>query len=73
MSAKQQNIRVETINKNQAEQNSTPDNEIHSKIASAPQDVQLAIDLIYLLETNNISTQVALSALEIVKNDLLRR
>lgn len=42
-------------------------------LAHAPQDVKLAVDLIYLLETNEIPKDVALSALEMVKNDLLKK
>ncbi len=37
---------------------------------NAPEEIKLAVDLIYLLETNDIDTKVALAALEIVKNDL---
>lgn len=39
----------------------------------APDEIKLAVDLIYLLETHNIAPDTALAALEIVKNDLLRR
>lgn len=41
-----------------------------ASLAEAPEDIQLAVDLIYLLESNEIEPQVALSALEIVKKDL---
>ncbi len=44
-----------------------------SSINDAPADVQLAVDLIYLFESNDIEPQVALSALEMVKSDLLAR
>ena len=47
----------------------TKDNSSAS-LADAPEDIQLAVDLIYLLESNEIEPQVALSALEIVKKDL---
>ncbi|MGF1724200.1 pleiotropic regulatory protein RsmS [Photobacterium nomapromontoriensis] len=40
---------------------------------NAPEDIKLAVDLIYLLESNEIAPNVALSALEIVKADLLRK
>jgi len=40
---------------------------------NAPEEVKLAVDLIYLLETNEISNEVALAALEIVKTDLERK
>lgn len=39
----------------------------------APEEVQLAVDLIYLLESNEIEPQIALAALKIVEQDLLRR
>ncbi|MGR5067159.1 MULTISPECIES: pleiotropic regulatory protein RsmS [Vibrio] len=41
-----------------------------SPLDSAPEEVKLAVDLIYLLETNKIDPATALKALEIVKNDL---
>ena len=39
-------------------------------IEGASDEVKLAVDLIYLFESNNIAPQVALSALEIVVSDL---
>ena len=36
---------------------------------NAPPELQLAVDLIYLLECNEIAPDVALAALEIVKRD----
>jgi hypothetical protein len=47
--------------------------ENHDPLQSAPKDVQLAVDLIYLLESNNIDPATALSALEMVNADLLRK
>lgn len=44
-----------------------------SSINDAPADVQLAVDLIYLFESNEIAPQVALSAMEIVKSDLIAK
>lgn len=44
-----------------------------SELTSAPEHVQLAVDLIYLLESNEVSPQTALSALDIVKQDLLTK
>ncbi|CDG89830.1 pleiotropic regulatory protein RsmS [Xenorhabdus bovienii] len=38
-------------------------------LEQAPPEVQLAVDLIYLLECNEISPDIALAALEIVKDD----
>ncbi|WP_390623797.1 pleiotropic regulatory protein RsmS [Vibrio gallicus] len=45
----------------------------NSPLDNAPSDVKLAVDLIYLLESNDISPEIALSALEIVKQDLQRK
>lgn len=42
-------------------------------LEQAPQEVQLAVDLIYLLESHQIDPQIALAALKIVEQDLLRR
>ncbi|EMI5490254.1 YbaM family protein [Providencia stuartii] len=42
-------------------------------LKDAPQETQLAVDLIYLLETSDIDTDVVLKALEIVKNDYLTK
>ncbi|BDY06422.1 pleiotropic regulatory protein RsmS [Ferrimonas sp. YFM] len=36
----------------------------------APQEIKLAVDLIYLLESNEIDPEVALKALAIVEKDL---
>jgi hypothetical protein len=47
--------------------------ENNGPLQSAPKDVQLAVDLIYLLESNNIDPATALSALEMVNADLLRK
>ncbi|ENR5391569.1 TPA: pleiotropic regulatory protein RsmS [Providencia rettgeri] len=44
-----------------------------SSLKDAPQEVQLAVDLIYLLETAEIDTDVVLKALEIVKNDYMSK
>ncbi|OCQ52526.1 hypothetical protein Ppb6_02262 [Photorhabdus australis subsp. thailandensis] len=38
-------------------------------VEHAPPEVQLAVDLIYLLECNEITPEIALAALEIVKHD----
>ncbi|WP_340608005.1 pleiotropic regulatory protein RsmS [Xenorhabdus bharatensis] len=39
-------------------------------LENAPPAVKLAVDLIYLLECNDISPEIALAALEIVRQDL---
>lgn len=44
-----------------------------SSLKDAPQEIQLAVDLIYLLETSEINTDVVLKALEIVKNDYMSK
>lgn len=41
-----------------------------SGLESAPKHVQLAVDLIMLLEQNEVDNQTALQALELVKADL---
>lgn len=42
-------------------------------LENAPPEIQLAVDLIYLFETNDISPQIALEALKIVEDDLLKK
>ncbi len=42
-------------------------------IENAPDDIKLAVDLIYLIESNEIDTDTAISALEIVLADLQRK
>lgn len=46
------------------------DKNTQSALEQAPEDIKLAVDLIYLLESNEIAPEVALSALEIVTKDL---
>lgn len=41
-----------------------------SALDNAPEHVKLAVDLIYLLESNEIPAQTALNAIELVKADL---
>ena len=41
-----------------------------SPLDDAPAEIKLAVDLIYLLETNEIDPETALKALKIVQNDL---
>ena len=40
---------------------------------TAPDEIKLAVDLIYLLETNEVDPGIALKALEIVKGDLEKK
>ena len=42
-------------------------------LADAPKPIQLAVDLIQLLEENQIKTEVAIEALEIVINDFKKK
>jgi len=42
-------------------------------LENAPDDVKLAVDLIMLLETHQIPPETALRALEIVRQDFLRK
>ncbi|NAW65323.1 pleiotropic regulatory protein RsmS [Photobacterium halotolerans] len=49
---------------------STGQHTVKHALTDAPKEVQLAVDLIYLLETNNVDPELALAALEIVKTDL---
>ena len=37
---------------------------------NAPDEIKLAVELIYLFETNNVYTKTALQALKIVQSDL---
>ncbi|GIU19715.1 MULTISPECIES: pleiotropic regulatory protein RsmS [unclassified Shewanella] len=46
------------------------DNAPASELDTAPEEVKLAVDLIFLLESHQIEPAVALAALEIVKTDL---
>ena len=47
--------------------------ENNSEVEDAPDDIKLAVDLIYLLETNEVDPETALKALKIVEADLLRK
>ncbi|MFV8432782.1 pleiotropic regulatory protein RsmS [Vibrio owensii] len=42
----------------------------NSPLDNAPAEIKLAVDLIYLLETNEIDPETALKAIKIVQNDL---
>ncbi|MCQ1056612.1 pleiotropic regulatory protein RsmS [Photobacterium sp. ZSDE20] len=41
-----------------------------SPLDNAPDDIKLAVDLIYLLESNEVDLETGLSAINIVKGDL---
>lgn len=47
--------------------------ESHTSMDKAPDDIKLAVDLIYLLESNEVDVDIALSAIDIVRQDLLRK
>ncbi|MBN6359933.1 DUF2496 domain-containing protein [Providencia huaxiensis] len=44
-----------------------------NSLKDAPQEVQLAVDLIYLLENSDIEADIVLKALDIVKNDYISK
>ncbi|WP_407330903.1 pleiotropic regulatory protein RsmS [Enterovibrio sp. 27052020O] len=44
-----------------------------SGLEQAPDDIKLAVDLIYLLESNHVTPETVLKALEIVKADFERK
>lgn len=50
---------------NQQEQNAA--------LEAAPEHIKLAVDLIYLLESNEVEPQTALKALDIVRQDLQQK
>ncbi|WP_354625700.1 YbaM family protein [Psychromonas sp. MME2] len=51
----------------------TKNNRQQIKLSDAPKSIQLAVDLIQLLEENKIETQTAIEALEIVLNDFKKK
>ena len=44
-----------------------------NSLANAPKHIQLAVDLIQLLESNDIEPEVAIKALEIVTDDFNKK
>lgn len=42
----------------------------NSGLDNAPDEIKLAVDLIYLLESNQVDPKIALAALKIVQSDL---
>ncbi|CAM2973229.1 DUF2496 domain-containing protein [Vibrio rarus] len=50
-----------------------PSSSENSPLETAPDDIKLAVDLIYLLESNKVDIDTALSALELVKADLISK
>ncbi|UPQ87037.1 pleiotropic regulatory protein RsmS [Vibrio sinaloensis] len=40
---------------------------------NAPDEIKLAVDLIYLLESNHVDPKTALAAIEMVKADLVNK
>ena len=47
--------------------------QLPSELEQAPEHIKLAVDLIMLLEQNEIPAQVALDALDIVRQDCLSK
>lgn len=45
----------------------------HNQLNKADEEIKLAVDIIYLLETNDICPNIALKALEIVQKDLQQK
>ncbi|MDB1124343.1 pleiotropic regulatory protein RsmS [Vibrio algarum] len=48
-------------------------NKTPSPLDSAPDEIKLAVDLIYLLESNDVDPVTALNALDIVKQDMEKK
>lgn len=44
-----------------------------NSLDSAPDEIKLAVDLIYLLESNDVDPVTALHALDIVKQDMEKK
>ncbi|MGG4606849.1 DUF2496 domain-containing protein [Providencia sp. Me31A] len=44
-----------------------------SSLKDAPLETQLAVDLIYLLETSDVEIDIVLKALDIVRNDYISK
>lgn len=42
-------------------------------LENAPDEIKLAVDLIYLLESNQVDPKTALAAIEMVKADLINK
>jgi len=42
-------------------------------LENAPDEIKLAVDLIYLLESNHVDPKTALAAIEMVKTDLVNK
>ncbi|NVK26224.1 MAG: pleiotropic regulatory protein RsmS [Gammaproteobacteria bacterium] len=47
--------------------------ENNDSLDNAPEHIKLAVDLIFLLESNEVDANVALKALDIVKADLQQK
>ncbi|WP_158134889.1 pleiotropic regulatory protein RsmS [Vibrio navarrensis] len=48
----------------------TTNEQYSSPLEQAPEEIKLAVDLIYLLESNDIAPEIALAALKIVQQDI---
>ena len=58
---------------NKSEKVSTNTTAPASSLDDAADEIKLAVDLIYLFESNKIEVEVALAAIEIVKDDLMSK
>lgn len=53
--------------------NKMSDNKTPNALENAPAEIKLAVDLIYLLESNDIEPNTAIAALDIVRKDYERK
>ncbi|MBE7215822.1 DUF2496 domain-containing protein [Shewanella benthica] len=61
------------LNKPESEKAPTNTTAAASSLDDAADEIKLAVDLIYLFESNKIEVEVALAAIEIVKADLMSK
>ncbi|SQH77733.1 conserved protein of unknown function, might belong to Primosomal protein [Shewanella benthica] len=61
------------LNKPESEEVSTNTTAAAFSLNDAADEIKLAVDLIYLFESNKIEVEVALAAIEIVKADLMSK
>ena len=61
------------LNKPESEKAPTNTTAPASSLDDAADEIKLAVDLIYLFESNKIEVEVALATIEIVKDDLMSK
>ena len=61
------------LNKPESEKATTNTTAPAASLDDAADEIKLAVDLIYLFESNKIEVEVALAAIEIVKADLMSK